>query len=507
MERKDGETIMSGEATGILIGGALLIGALPVILAGAAVIGAAAGAAKVGSSAMKAHAARKQEEERRQKLEISQCSREMSDMYDRLRSVMARQSERSREYDEAVARQMTEFSARLRSQAQNAKDAAQMERVLREARERNFRALTLRREQEISRIHEEARQETGKILHEMERAQAENMKLSDWQKDTASAKAAQKTMAMEFLRDAGASVRLLENLARSSYDENFRLRVQTQRRSYETAQQSFQKGIYQAAIANAQQIVIRGASLAVEHEQKEQELYELRTAVEARLEGLGAEMDTQEKVVFQDELYGQVEEFLDDFTQGGFDRVRKEIDAMLSELRSENGRSYSAVKLHEMQDDIENRLVPHAADVIRVGYEKIQGYYERLHALQIISAFMKDQGYSMSWAQPAGDDMTQKLVISFRESTSGNTVSVSLDEDADVREIGRMVMEVMFYYDNGRPVTEQEKQALRGGMTDALRKAGLSGALNCSGAVNQPAENQTFNSAESVRNLRTSSVL
>ena len=126
--------------------------------------------------------------------------------------------------------------------------------------------------------------------------------------------------------------------------------------------------------------------------------------------------------------------------------------------------------------------------------------------MQIAGNYMKEQGYVMEWAQPVGDDVTQKLVVHFREPGSGNTIAVSLDEQAGAEDIGRMAMEVMFYYANGRPVSEAEKKAVREGMMGALREAGLSGGLECTGCVNQEASDKTMDSAEALRSLPASRI-
>lgn len=135
----------------------------------------------------------------------------------------------------------------------------------------------------------------------------------------------------------------------------------------------------------------------------------------------------------------------------------KRVCAALADVRGDEGWNYTAYKLQSLLQNVEDNLIPQAQEVLRVGYDKLTRYYERLHALQIVGNYMKEQGYSMEWAQSVGDDATQKIVVHFREPGSGNTVAVSLDEQAGAEDIGRMAMEVMFNYANGRPVSEAEK--------------------------------------------------
>ena len=227
---------------------------------------------------------------------------------------------------------------------------------------------------------------------------------------------------------------------------------------------------------------------------------EISAILEARLEGLLAEMDGQESISFEDPFYGHIVEYLDDFTQGAFQQTRQESRELLETVRQDSGEQSPSILLQRLEY-VENELLPHAVQVAKTGRERMLGYYERLHALQIIGDYMKEQGYAMDWAQPAGDDVTQKLVVHFQDPGSGNTVAVSLDEGADVEASGKMAMEVMFYYANGRPVTESEKQAYREGMLRALRKRDVGGSLQCTGSIQREADDKTMNSAEAVRNL------
>lgn len=174
------------------------------------------------------------------------------------------------------------------------------------------------------------------------------------------------------------------------------------------------------------------------------------------------------------------------------------IQALLDRI---HGGERSPARLEELRAQVENELVPYADRVVRVGRENLLSYYEKLHALQVMGGYMQEQGYQMIWAQPAGGDVTQELAVQFLEPVSGNTISVALDGDAGAMDVGRMAMEVMFYYQNGRPLSEEEKQSFRDGMLDALRSKGLDGALSCTGCVNREAEDRRLESAEMVQQI------
>ena len=106
-----------------------------------------------------------------------------------------------------------------------------------------------------------------------------------------------------------------------------------------------------------------------------------------------------------------------------------------------------------------------------------------MHALEIVADFMTEQDYQMDWAMPVGGDVSQKLVVHFVQKMTGNTISVTLDNDIESGDIAKMAMEILTFYGNGRPVTENEKKELRDNLNAALNKAGFSGALGCQGHV------------------------
>lgn len=484
---------MSGEAGGVLIGGIVLLGALPVVLAGAAVVGAAAGAVAIGRAAVRAGA----EAHRRKQLAVEGCSAELSALYRQMQGALDAQSRFQAEFYERVQQQMDQLSGEMRQAAQAGGD--KLDGLLRQAKDQQLQAMGAARTEELERVRRETEAETGAAMQVFQEAQRAKMEVLDWKASTAAARAGQEAMARDLLRDAEATLRLLESLGTD--DAAFRQRVESMRGAYQTAAQALERGGFQAAAAGAQQVVSRGASLALEQELRQRERDQVRVALTARLEGLLAELDAQKAITFQDDLYGQVEEHMDDFTQGAFSQIRQQAQAQLDGLRSPEGRSWSAGKLQLLLDEAEAELLPQAGSVLRTGYDKMLQYYQRLHALETVSGYMEEQGYAVDWIQPAGGDVTQKLVVNFREPQSGNTIAVSLDEDAGSEDIGRMAMEVLFYYANGRPVTEEEKETLRQGVLDALREKGLTGALHCTGCVDQEAADKTLGSAQAVEKL------
>jgi hypothetical protein len=485
---------MSGDAFGILIGAALLLGGLPIILGTAAVGMAAATVLRLGAEAVGEGVRR----HRQSQLEAQDCSAELSGLYDQLRATMEREQAAADAYRQQMYADMQGLSARIEQAAVEAVDASEMEDLVREARSASTQAMGEHREAELERIRTEAAEESARIMTTLDAAQQARIEAVDWQRTTEAARAQQRAMAQDLLRDAQASLRVLETMERTSGDVAFGQKVAAVRSSLQTATSALEAGHADVAAASAQKVISRGASLALEHEQQLFERDEVAIALTAQLEALLAQLDAAEMVEFDDEVAGHVMEYLDDFTQGELSVVRDQVQAQLELLASDEGRELTTHQLQLMLDDVDDQLVPRADAVVSLGHEKLMRYYERIHALQTIQEHMAKQGYEMDWARPAGGDATQKLVVHFREPVTGNGISVSLDEDEDVEGLERMAMEVMFYYANGSTVSEAQKQAIRDGMVRALHEVGLGGDLACTGSVGTESSDQTMRTAEQV---------
>ena len=239
---------MSGEIGGILLGGAVLVSALPVVLAGAAIMGAAAGAASIGKAAVQAH---KEAEERRRReaAEIRRCGAEVSEAYSRLQSALERQSAKNSACYSALESQMNRFSADLRNAAREGGNSRRMSESLRKTREDATKTLETIRTQELARIRRETEQETASIMSALEQAQRARIDAVDWNAKTAAAQAGQNAMARDFLRDAEASANLLRTLAASSGNPDFQAKADVVTRSYQRALALLEAGSAQAASA------------------------------------------------------------------------------------------------------------------------------------------------------------------------------------------------------------------------------------------------------------------
>lgn len=488
---------MSGDGGGIIIGGLLLVAALPVVVAGAAVVGTAVGLGALGRAAIHAGA----EHHRKTRLELDNVSAELYQMYGALRRTVEEQRRLSEEYDRKIAREFTAASERLHQEVEYGMDRSQMDRMLQDTRSHVNTQMRENRNRELTRIRENTKREAAAQISAMEQAQKTKLSLDCWKQQTTAAKANQKALAASLLRDAKSTIALLKTLSASSTDPAYTQRVQIYEDSCWGLEQAMQAGAYQSVAASAQNIITNGARLALDYELSESEKDEARAALIMRLTALDAEFESTAMVRLNTGFCDGQEEYLDDFVQGRYSEAQEEIRALLQEIRGEEGRRYGLQKLQLLLDEVEGILVPKAYSLRDEAYANLISYYERLRALEIISDYMKDQGYQVDWAQTAGNDASQKLVVHFTQPVNGNSVSVALDKDATTTDIDRMAMEVMFYYGNNNQVSEQEKERLRQRMLAALKREGLGGSLSCTGNVNQQASDKRMHDQTAVQNM------
>lgn len=487
---------MSGSAGGAIVGGLLLVAAIPVALTAAVVVGTAAGIGAIGISAAKAG----ESHHRKTQLELENVSAEARQLYHRLQGTIEQQRSLSADYDRKFASEMTKTAAELREAIYSAEDAKMMEQLLKQATSNISTQLNQTRRAELARIRMAAQEEALQQIKALNDAVDTKAVLVDWKSKTATALAGQKAFSASLLRDAKATIDLIKALSASADDAAYSQRVRIYEQSYHVAEQAMEAGAYQSAAASAQTIVTNGARLALEYEIKASERDSVLSELTMRLASLDAEMESMQQFKLND-AEDCIEEYLDDFVQGRYSELQAKVRNLLDEVRGEAGASSSVQHLQLLLDDVENNLVPEAEALRTEAHNNIVSYYERLRALEIIGDYMQEQGYQIDWAQTAGDDASRKLVVRFLNPVTQNAVSVSMDRDATVDDISRMAMEVMFYYGDGRTVTEDEKESLRKQMMASLHNHGLSGHLACTGSVNREADDKTMNSQEAVRKM------
>ena len=488
---------MSGDAGGLILG-VLALAALPYIVAGAAAVAAAYGLFKVGGVV-----ARKIiEDQGVRKMEINNCSAELSAMYGSINSAIENANSLQKEYDNAMQTQLKKLEAEIKNmELTNDADIKAFEEKIKQKKAEIEQLVSMSSSKTKRKVVSDIKKVVSESSEQLVLAKQTQAKLVDWKSTLATDKAKQQAFAAVSMKDAKATIRLLEDLRKSCTNKDFRDEVAVLISSMETAEINYNNGLYEAAVSNANTIVTQGAiaasEMALDEYERNQAMYEL----EARLEIHKAALEENRNftVPFMGE---DVEVDLNDFSQGMYEKALKELDERLADLH-ENAQKMSVL---EMKNAIENCDVIKAADgreisvarIIDVAQEKVHAYYEKLGILDLIAEHMVSQGYTLEWARCVGDDMTQKLVINFSNSVLKNQISVSIDTEGSVADFCKCALELACFYDNDKPFSEQQKQQLRAAINNHLHKNGYQGGLSCTDNVGQPSTRTELQTQENV---------
>ncbi len=500
---------MSGEAGGVLVGGAIALAVAPLVIAGAAAAGLAYGAIRIGGFMGKYAIDYAAEKKHEKELVVDQCSVQLESLYSEMRSVVRDETNAHAMYAEQMAKQFKTMGEELKS----ACDKSPSIEILDEKIEagRNIVHSKLREESGETRrnIIEEGQKRLSKCVEIIQKNNEEKAELVKWADRSTAATALQRAAATEMLRDAEASYRVLDSMAKSSRDTTFHTQVKNIYISLERVRNMMSQEMYQGAFSNARSVIRESAILASEHVQNELETDMLVMELRAKIEGLLEEMKAQRFLAFCDETKRtrkKVKVDLNNFSQGKYKKMLEKLEDLLMETEREDS-SVSVYEVMSQNNHFDNEIEPEARHIMEYSQKIMSGYYERLHVLEIVADFMTEQDYEMDWAMPIGGDASQKLVVHFVQKMTGNTISVTLDNDVETNNIAQMAMEILTFYGNGRPVTESEKKELRENLSAALHKAGLGGTLGCQSHVNQPSDQVGMDNKETVKNMLVKSII
>lgn len=329
----------------------------------------------------------------------------------------------------------------------------------------------------VRAIEKTTREELEKDLKLLKEEEETRMKLADFKDNSAAGIARQQAAALAILRDAEASVKLLENLAETSKDAHFQEQVKTYRKNYDTAKKNYDDGLYQSAAAQADSVVTGSAVLVMEQAAVEAEIENMQFDLKARLAVLAAEIGNARTLSF--EHRGEIrEEDLNDYSQDYLEALEEKV----KEMQEQADSTWSKAKLEILMDEVEESLEPSVRETIRTASEYLASYLDRTATLEVVQDYLESQGYEMDWALPAGYDPTQELVVHFK-NPAGNEISVSLDNMADAGSIEQAVMEVLMFYKDGEKPEEAVQKQLKADLDEALKKAGvrMPGGLTCTG--------------------------
>lgn len=500
---------MSGEAGGVIVGGVIALAVAPVVIAGAAAAGLAYGAIRIGGFLGKHAIDYAAEKKREKELVVGQCSVQLDSLYSEMRSVVREETNAHAMYAEQMAKQFKTMGEELKSICDTSPSVEILDRKM-EASRSVVRSKLREESAEIRRnIIEDGQKKLADCVEVIRKSNEEKAELVKWADRSTAVTALQKSAAAEMVRDAEASYKVLDSMAKSSQDTTFHTQVKNIFISLERVRNMMDQEMYQGALSNARSIIRESAILASGHVQHELEMDMLVMELRAKMEGLREEMKAQRFLEFCDETKRnrkKVKVDLNNFSQGKYRKMLKKLQDMMIELDREG--SYASV--YEVMSQIKHfdeEVEPEARHIMEYSWKIMKGYYDRLHVLEIVADFMTEQDYKMDWAMPVGGDASQKLVVHFVQKMTGNTISVTLDNDVETDNIAQMAMEILTFYGNGRPVTENEKKELRENLNAALHKAGLEGTLGCKSHVNQPSDQIGMDQKETVKNMPARSIV
>lgn len=218
---------MSGEAGGVLVGGVVALAVAPVVIASAATLGLAYGALKVGGFLGKQALDYAAEKKREKELVVGQCSVQLDSLYSQMRSVVRDETNQHAKIVDEMSEQFKQIGLELKDLYDRKPSADELDKNINISR--NEVSAKLGSESSIIRdnLISKGRKNLSKCIETIEKSNAEKAELIQWADKTVASVEMQKTAAVEMLRDAEASYRVIESMAKSSNDTNFVNQVRT----------------------------------------------------------------------------------------------------------------------------------------------------------------------------------------------------------------------------------------------------------------------------------------
>ena len=487
---------MSGDAGGLI---AALVFA-PVLLAGAAAVGIAYGAIKLGGALVSSAVDYGKKKKAEKDLVVNHCSAELEGLYSRMHAVSVQQADAFRNMSVQTQKKLDAAAAQIQRSADavSAENFAMLNQTIQQTHRQVDQIMAGHAKQVHDTILAPAAKQLTECAREIDAAAQTKADLVNWKEQTQAARAQQKAVAYDALRDAIASVNMMDKLSASWQDRMFRQQYETLKGACDLAQSYFDQGLYESASADSRKVIRQVAMAVAAQQAKQMERDFAAMQLQAKISGLMEEMESRRYLHIpaaegHDE---ELDEDLDEYSQGAYSRTQ---ELLLEKLEAARNCANN-YEIQQLTAEFDNELQPKALKVIEVAQQVMQGYHEKLKVLDVVAEFMEQQNYTMDWAAPVGDDLSQKLVVKFVNNVSGSSVSVTLDNRAETGDIAKMAMEVLTFYRDGNEVTEQEKKRLRDDLNRALQKAGVMGSMQCSGQVNLPSSKPEMNSEEGVLN-------
>lgn len=464
---------MSGDAGGLIIGGLILFGAVPVVLTGLAVAGTVfAGytlAKAIGKGTSAAAKARHDKD-----IQVKACSKELDKLYADMRKALDDQAVLHDDYRAALAKKLDKAASDLEELSKQS-DMADWHKALAASRKQTQDVMKTSTSAHAKQSAAKAQTELKEALATLQSTHNAKAELIKWASDDAADRAMQKAFALEVLQDAKASVAMLKGLTGSG---SFSTQRDAIERSLTAAQTAFDMGKYAAALSSSQTIITQSATLALRNAQEIMALDEARLYVRGRLEGIAEQLQKSRMVtiMYQDEE--EVTNDLNDFCQGHYERLQQDVQAMLARVDTA-----TEPDLELLEDEIEAVLEPRIDRITRVAHNRFLSFYERMTAMEKLIDFMIQQNYEPQDLVSVGGDMSQQMAMKFVHSINKDEIVLTLD-NTHPTDVSQMELGIQsFDGELNRGMTEPERQAFRARLMKVLQGEGYDGQLHCKGNI------------------------
>lgn len=490
---------MSGDASGLIIGAIGLIVA-PYIIAGAAIAAIGYGAWKVSSYLADYGKKYEVEKKNEKQLEINNCSVKLDDVYKKMRAAASTQEKAHIAYAKHLEKKFNDFDKETKKIDVKKIDTCLIDSRINRCKEDLKKIFDASCEHIKKKMEYDYTNAINSIHSTLEQSLKDQEDIVNWLNQTNVNIQIQKNACSSMLRDALASIKVLENMKNKGVDIEFENSLLALQASYNRASSDFDKQAYQSAFASAKKVVRDSAILSSKQVQTQFKMDNYYLECMTRYLRLKEEMERIRYFEFEDKN-GQLQKCdLNKFSHNKFKKMLETIDGKIENLDNLMCKGSSFLIEKEIKN-FDNELEPEAQHIVKMAQVDMADYYDRMYVLENLANEMKKQGYTFNWVMPEGKDFTRNLVANFQQAKSQNTVSIALDTIVDDNQQKNMNMEVMTFYDNGRPISETDKQQLRNDLMNALHNEGLIGTLNCSGNVHQSSNNVDYKNKEKVSKM------
>lgn len=494
---------MSGEATGVIGGGILLVAGLPVIMTAVAGTAALAGTAAVVYQVSKK--IQKAEQKHREKVDLEKCSIELQEFSAAFYSRAEEMENQNIRFYKKMMESLQVLEHYGSSELEDMSFDSIREAVVSCGRERLFTSIDRIFMDYIQNVEERFQQESRNQEVEIEKYKKVSdrvVQMSAFMEDME--RRLQRT-ADQFWEDARGMMQLLENenKAFGNIKDDY---IGVIRRLLDSVEKDYSMCLYEKVIMSCNGVVEKGILLLQDIRKEGSRREFLHNQLAFRYEYLSEWLKHIRYVNMKaDENYKhEIHEDLNDFCQGKLQDFEDQILEMRKRLSSIECNSWTDIMYREELELCDKKLIPQIERTISAAYGVLQNYLKKVDIIEVLAEFMEEQGYDVDWSLPKGDDLSQQMVTHFTNPISQSEISIVLDVDSPMEEFSDVTIDILSYEQGESANIEVKREKLRTAMMETLRQQNilLHAPLVCKrGTVNHSSEQTAYNSEEKVMQM------